>query len=280
MALRIITDSTADISQAEAKELGLTVVPLNVLANGKTYEDGVTLSTEEFYQILETSEALPSTSQPSPEAFLKYFKEIKEAGDEAVVILIGTCISGTVQSANLAKNMVEYDKIYIIDSDTAACGLNLLVREALKLANKGMDGEAVAKEITALKERVRLVVLLDTLDYLIKGGRISKTAGAVGSLIKLKPVITLTKDGISMLDKARGTKGGFKSLKNNINDQKWDVSYPVYFGYAKDEQLTKDFFEMAKTEWEISESWFGPTGCVIGTHTGPGAVIIAYVKEV
>jgi len=279
MAVRIITDSTADISQAQANQLGITVVPLNVLANGVTYEDGVTLSTEQFYEILRTSESLPSTSQPSPESFLKHFKEVKEAGDEAVVILIGSNISGTVQSAHLAKNMAEYDKIYVIDSDTAACGLNLLVREALELANKGMTGADIAEEIDKLKEKINLVVMLDTLDYLIKGGRISKTAGAVGSLIKLKPIITLRKDGISMLEKARGKKGGFKALKTIIDQNRWNGAYPVYVGYASDESLAKEFWDSTKEDWDVPNMRFGPTGCVIGTHTGPGAVIVAYIKE-
>lgn len=279
MAVRIITDSTADISQAEAKQLGITVVPLNVLANGKTYEDGVTLSSEQFFEILTTSEVLPSTSQPSPEAFLKHFKEVEEAGDEAVVILIGSNISGTVQSAHLAKNMVDYDKIYVIDSDTTAGGLNLLVIEALELANRGMSGTDVAKEIESLKERINLVVLLDTLEYLIKGGRISKTVGTVGSLIKLKPIITLRKDGISMLDKARGKKGGFKALKEIIDQTRWDGTYPVYVEYASDESLAREFLEVAKEDWDIPNMHFGPTGCVIGTHSGPGAVIVAYIKE-
>ena len=147
------------------------------------------------------------------------------------------------------------------------------------MTKKGMDGATVAKEMEALKERVRLVVLLDTLDYLIKGGRISKTAGAVGSLIKLKPIITLTRDGVSMLEKARGKKGGFKALKGLVEKNGWDKNYPIYIGYAGDETLAQEFVESVKKEWDLSNKWFGSTGCVIGTHTGPGAVLVAYITN-
>lgn len=279
MAIKILTDSTSDITREEGQKLGVSIVPLNVQADGKTYEDGVTLSTEEFYRILETSKELPRTSQPSPEVFLRYFREAKENGDDLVVILIGSCISGTVQSATLAKNMAEYDRIFIIDSESGTCGLTLLVKEAVKMVKEGKTAEEIVDKVHELIERTVFFALLDTLDYVIKGGRISKTAGAVGSLIKLKPLVTLHKEGVKMVDKARGTNSGYRVLLQHMKEEPVDEDYPVYFGYTDDKTQCLDFQRIAVENMDISNMELRSSGCVIGTYAGPGAVIVAYIRK-
>ena len=182
--IKIITDSTSDIDVTYAKELNIDIVPLKVIIDGKEYKDRVDLQPDQFYSLLEKSEVLPTTSQPSPQEFLNYYEEAKEKGDSVIVMTLSGTISGTYQSANIAKDLAEYENIYVIDSLNATQALRLLVLKAVALREEGKDAETIFNELQAYKERVRIVAFVDTLEYLCKGGRMSKTVAAAGTLLK------------------------------------------------------------------------------------------------
>ena len=206
MTVRIITDSTTDVTPAAARQLNLGVVPLKVLFGQEEYRDGIDLTMEEFYTKLTSNDQLPTTSQPSPNDFLTEFEKAKAAGEEIVVLTLSSQLSGTYQSAQLAKDYCEYEPIYIVDSLSATIGTQLLLREAIRLRDAGQSASQIAQQLEQLKERVTILAAVDTLEYLVKGGRLSKAAGFAGSLLGIHPMITLAEGKISVLGKARGKK--------------------------------------------------------------------------
>ena len=239
--IKIITDSTSDIDVTYAKELNIDIVPLKVIIDGKEYKDRVDLQPDQFYSLLEKSEVLPTTSQPSPQEFLNYYQEAKENGDSVIVMTLSGTISGTYQSANIAKDLAEYENIYVIDSLNATQALRLLVLKAVALREEGKDAETIFNELQAYKERVRIVAFVDTLEYLCKGGRMSKTVAAAGTLLKVKPIIGLRDGKLEMFSKARGTvKATAKIIELIHEDGEIDFNEPICIGYTgNDEGLEK-----------------------------------------
>lgn len=279
MAVRIITDSTSDFSQAEGKQYNFDVVPLKVIFPERDYLDGVEISLDEFYNKLMNQKELPTTSQPTPLDFISVFEKVKEANDEAVVILLASELSGTYQSALLAKDYVNYDKIYICDSETAATSLRLLVQVALDRRDEGCSAEAIYNEIEILKNKVTIKAIVDTLDYLVKGGRLSKAAAIAGSLLSIKPLIEVTEGKVKVIAKARGRKGAMEALyKEVMKDGEIDFNHHVYVAYTHDTELANSLKDFLK-EKEIATDGFYEIGSVIGTHAGPGACAIAYFKK-
>ena len=247
MAIRIITDSPSDISINEAKELNLGIVPLKITFDEKSYVEGVDISVEEFYKKLDTSENLPTTSTPSPEDYLTHFNQAKEAGDDVIVITLSAGISGTYQCANLAKDMADYSKIHIIDSGQATISQMLLVRYALSLRDAGKNCDEIVEEIERAKERVVLLVMVDTLDNLHKGGRLSKSVTLAGNMLKIKPILTLKDGKVGIEGKARGFKGSIKTILKLIDEYgEIDSSSPVYFGYAGNSDHCSIFKEKSR----------------------------------
>ncbi len=196
--IRLLVDTASDISINNTDNI--KVVPLSVTINDKTYLDGYELGHDEFYEMLTSSNTFPKTSQPAPQAYVEAFEEAKEAGDTLLCILLSSGVSGTYQSAVLAKSIVEYDNIYIIDSLTGAYGIKLLVDEALKLINEGKTIEEIVEQLEDLKGRTRVYLSVDTLDYLCRGGRLDKKAAVIGNLVKMKPIITVTREGTADQD--------------------------------------------------------------------------------
>ena len=276
MKTRIIVDSTADITPEVAQRV--SVVPLTVHFGDEEYVDGVTITHKQFYEKLVESDVMPSTSQATPAAFAQMFQQIAEAGDSAVVITLASQLSGTYQSAVIAAG--DFDNIYVIDSGTVAIGAGILTELALKLADEGMDAKSLAETLEEEKLKVRVVALLDTLEYLKRGGRISKTVAFAGGLLNIKPVVAIRDGEILMLGKARGSKQGNNLLVTQIQEGGGvDFGKPVLLGYTglSDALLQKYIADS-------SELWQGKTdslpiatvGCAIGTHVGPGAVAVAF----
>lgn len=280
MGIKIITDSTSDISFEQAKGLGIEIVPLKVIFGEKEYREGVDITIEGFYEKLVKAEKLPTTSQPSPEDFLVYFNRIKETGDSAVVILIAGKLSGTVQSAAIAKDMAEYSEIYIVDSLNTITGLRLLVEHAVKLSSQGMAAAEIAQTLEALKERIVLFAMVDTLEYLHKGGRLSKSSAIIGSLLKFKPIITLRDGVLGVVGKERGTNKGIARILEVIDENGTiDQNYPVYFGYTAEDSKTLLLKEKVVEKYGLEQTQLHPVGCVVGAHVGPGACVVTYIKR-
>ncbi|NLK28883.1 MAG: DegV family protein [Clostridiales bacterium] len=280
MAIRIITDSTSDIRKEEANKMNISVIPLKVLFGDKEYKEGIDITIEGFYQKLVEADKLPTTSQPSPDDFLDHFIKAKEAGDSVIVILIAGNLSGTVQSATIAKEMAEYSKIYIVDSLNAITGLRLLVEHAVKLRDQGIEVEEIVASLNELKERIVLLAMVDTLEYLHKGGRLSKSSAILGSLLKFKPVITLKDGAIGVVGKARGINKGIAKILETIDEMgAIDTDYPVNFGYTAEDSTSLLLIEKVIEKYGNFNTPLYPVGCVVGTHVGPGACVITYIRK-
>lgn len=280
MGIRIITDSTSDISKEQEKQLDITVVPLKVIFGDKEYKEGIDITIDGFYEKLVQAEKLPTTSQPSPDDFLTYFIQAKEAGDSVIVMLISGKLSGTVQSAMIAKDLAEYEEIYVIDTNTTIMGLRTLVEQAVKLRNEGKGIREIVKAIEELKDRVVLFAMVDTLEYLHKGGRLSKSSAIIGSLLKFKPVITVQDGVIGVVGKERGANKAIAKILETIDDKgEIDMSYPVMLGYTAEKNTCMMLKDKVEETYHLNDLQMYPVGCVVGTHAGPGACVITYIKK-
>lgn len=279
MKTKIIVDSTADLFH-ELKNR-VSVVPLTVHFGEKEYLDGVTIDHKTFYEKLVESDELPKTSQATPEAFIKEFQKIKENGDSAVVITISSRLSGTYQSAVIAAE--DFDSIYIVDSGTAAIGSGILAEMALKLADGGINANEIAEILNREKEKIVIVALLDTLEYLKKGGRISKTVAFAGAVLNIKPVISVFDGEIAVLGKARGSKMGNNLLVQEIEKAGGvDFEKPVLLGFTGlSDALLLKYIEDSRYLWEqgLKDIRYTAIGSVIGTHAGPDAIAAAFFKK-
>ena len=279
MNTRIIVDSTADL-MPEFKSRVHTV-PLTVNFGDEEYIDGVTIDHKTFYEKLIESDVLPTTSQATPDAFIKEFEKAKEAGEAAVVITLASKFSGTYQSATIAAD--DYENIYVVDSGSATMGSGILVELAFKLLDEGKNAEEIAAILEEQKKKIIIVALVDTLEYLKKGGRISKAVAFAGGVLNIKPVLSVIDGEINMLGKARGSKMGNNLLVQEIDKAGGiDFNKPVLLGYSGiSDALLKKFFEDSRHIWEgnLDEVRYTTVGSVIGTHAGPGAVVVAFFKN-
>lgn len=276
---KIIVDSTADL-MPEYKER-VSIVPLTVCFGDEEYIDGVTIDHKTFYEKLVESDVLPTTSQATPDAFMKEFDKVKEAGESAVVITLSSKFSGTYQSATIAAS--EYENIYVVDSGSAAMGSGILAELAFRLLDQGLDAKAIAERLEEEKKKIIIVALVDTLEYLKKGGRVSKTVAFAGSVLNIKPVLSVIGGEINMLGKARGSKMGNNLLVQEIEKAGGiDFSKPVLLGYSGlSDALLLKYIEDSKHIWEkgLEAVRYTTIGSVIGTHAGPGAVAVAFFKK-
>lgn len=279
MKTRIIVDSTADLMPEYKSRV--CVVPLTVHFGEEEYIDGVTIDHKTFYEKLIESDVLPSTSQATPDAFMKEFEKAKTAGEAAVVITLASKFSGTYQSAMIAA--ADYENIYVVDSASAAMGSGILVELAFRLLDEGKSAEEIAAILEEEKKKIVIVALVDTLEYLKKGGRISKTVAFAGTVLNIKPVLSVVDGEINMLGKARGSKMGNNLLVQEIDKAGGiDFSKPVLLGYSGiSDALLQKYIEDSRYIWEgnLKEVRYTTVGSVIGTHAGPGAVVVAFFKN-
>ncbi|MBQ1272377.1 MAG: DegV family protein [Clostridia bacterium] len=280
MSVKIIVDSTADLSKEIADRI--KIVPLTLRFGDQEYVDGVTISRQEFYEKLIESDILPQTSQATPDAFDRVFKEVTDHGDEAVVLTVASKLSGTFQSAMIAAE--EYEgKIYVVDSASAAIGTGILAELALKLAEEGDCAKTIADKLSIERDNITIVATLDTLEYLKKGGRISVATAIAGGLLSIKPVVSLEGGEIKILGKARGSKQGNNLLVKKIEDCGGvNFEKPLLLGYTGiTDVFLEKYMEDSRHLWEGQVCRLNKTqiGSVIGTHAGPGAVAVAFFKN-
>jgi len=280
MAVRIVIDSTADLSPSLQGKL--TVVPLTILFGQEEYIDGVTITHRQFYEKLVESDVLPTTSQATPAAFAKVFREAVEAGDTVVALTVASKLSGTCQSAMIAAQ--DYPgQVFVVDTQTVAVGAGILVQRAVEMAEEGLDAADIARRLENERGSVRIVALLDTLEYLKRGGRISRTAAFAGGLLSIKPVIGIQDGTIEVLGKARGSKQGNNLLVKQIEEAGGvDFTRPVLLGYTGlSDALLHKYVQDSAALWEGHKESLPMTviGSVVGTHAGPGAVAVAFFKR-
>lgn len=279
MAIRIITDSSADLTPGEIRDLNLEVVPMTVRFGDRAYLDGVDLSKADFYRLLTEGRDDPATAQPSPEDYLTRFRAVKEAGDQAVVLTISGKLSGTFQSAAIARELCGWGDIHIVDSLSASAGVHLLAEQACVLRDRGLPAEEIVRALEELRSRVRIFALIDTLEYLRRGGRLSNLQAGIGTVTKLKPVISVREGAVLVVGKAFGTAAAMKQLLKFLSQHPVDDSFPAYALYSDDESRVDDFIprlrELDLLPREVRRCSIGPT---IGAHIGPGAVGMAYIE--
>ncbi len=275
--IELITDSTSDIPKEVAEQLNIRVLPLSVFFGEEGFLDGVDISNHEFYQRLRQAEALPTTSQINPETFVELFQQVLERGNQAVCIFISSELSGTCQSAMVAKQIVGSDEIFVVDSRTVTVPFGLLVTEAARIRDTGCTAAELAEQVTQLRERVRLRAVLDTLKYLKMGGRISAATAMVGGVLGITPIVAVQDGIVQSIGKTRGRKAGIQWIYDAVTKERIDLSRAVAFGHTDCpeamEQMEQAFAQEATQapgvyRWEI--------GSVVGTHAGPGATGIAY----
>ena len=281
MSVRIITDSASDMSPAEHP--ALAVLPLSVTFGTDVFMDGIDIDHQRFYEMLVERDELPKTGQVNPYAFSQTIAEAREAGDEAVIITVGAKLSGTNQSARTALAEAPGGDVFVVDSNNVTLGERVLVEYALRLVDEGRSAAQIAAAVEAVRDRVVVIGLLETLEYLVRGGRLSAAAGAVGTLLNVKPVVAAEDGLIVQLGKARGSKNGRNLLNQKVEKAGGvDFSMPLALGYTglSDAVLKKYIEDSAAlwaghTEGELSIHTIGAT---IGTHVGPGAVAVAFFR--
>lgn len=281
MAVRIITDTASDYELQESREKGFTLVPLSLTYGTENLLDGYEIDKETFYHRLLENKEIPMTSQPSPKRFAQEFEKAKEAGDSVIAILVSSALSGTVQSALLAKQICEYDEIYIVDSLSAVAGMRILVEVALDMAKQGKSAAEIVEKLENLKGRIRVQAGVDTLEYLYKGGRLSRTEAGIGTLANIKPILHVTGEGkVTVLSKCIGRKKALRQLAEYIQGMERDTEYPAYYIYSAEKENCLKLKEMLESSEQFSDcngvAEFGPT---IGTHVGGGAYGIAFIEK-
>ena len=275
--IKIIVDSTADLRPETAARVD--VVPLSVFFGDQAYVSGVTITPRQFYEMLVESDTLPTTSQPAPYLFEEAFEKAVSEGYEVVCLTCAGKLSGTNQSANIAAAEFE-GKVHVVDSCTIAIGLGILTEYALELAAQGLSAEEIVWKLLRKREKIKVLALVDTLEYLKKGGRISSAVALAGGLLNIKPVISVNGGEIKLLGKARGSRQGNNLLVQEIQKAGGvDFAMPVMLGYTGlSDALLQKYIQDSADLWKdnVENLPVSIVGSVVGTHVGPGAVAVAF----
>ena len=277
MSVRIVTDSAADFTKREIAELDIRVVPLRTIFGDREYLDGVELSQDELFEKITETGEIPSTSQVTPGEFAAAFDEYDE-GDQILCMTMSSKLSGTNQSATMAAQ--GRDNVTVYDTLNVTVGQRLQVELALKLAEEGKDVNEIVAALDEAREREHLVAVLDTLEYLKHGGRISGAAAGVGTLLSIKPTIVIADGEVELIGKARGSKNANNLLVKSVQEA-GGIDFDMPFAIAKSgesrkllERYLKDSVDLYRDHEEDLRVY--GIGAVIGTHVGPGAVALAY----
>ena len=283
MTVRIITDSGSDCLQGEHPQLD--VLPLSVGFGSTVYQADVELTRERFYELLVEGDDFPTTGQVNPYAFSQAISRAQEAGEDVVIISLSSKLSGTYQSAcTAAAEAGDATEVHVVDTENVTLGMKILIQYALRLLDEGKSAAEIAHAVEEARDRVCVVALLDTLEYLKRGGRISAAAGTVGELLSIKPVITVRDGEVAVLGKARGSKNGRNLLRQQVEAAGGiDFDMPLLLGYSGlSDKLLRKYLADSRSVWEgkIAEEDIPVVmvGATIGTHVGPGAVAVAFFK--
>ncbi len=277
--IRIIVDSSADFQAAELQEKQIELVPITVTIGDHSYLDGIDLERDAFYEMLTTNGAFPKTSQPSPQAYLDVFLDAKEKGDEVICITVSSVLSGTYQSAMLAKTMADYDNIYLVDSLGATHIIRIMADYACTLRSKGRNVSYIVSAIQALRPRIKVAAVADTLEYMKRGGRLNKASATIGELASLKPMITITDEGnVGVLGKSIGKNKAALNMLKYIQGYQIDTQFPVYtlYTYGTDNCAR---FEQKLAEANICLANRLQIGPSIGSHVGPETFGVIWVTR-
>lgn len=282
MAIKILVDSASDITREEAEKSGIEVIPLKVSFGEEEFLDGYDLTPKQFYEKLIETDTLPKTSQITPYRFIDEYERLTKNGNKVIVITLSSKLSNTYNSAVLASQEFE-DKVYVVDSLTATAGEKVLCEYALRLIKSGLDIKEIVDKLNETKNKIRILAIVDTLEYLKKGGRISKATAFAGELLNIKPVISVENGEVKLVGKARGSKKA-NNLLNELIDKKGSIDFSMpyttlYSGLS--DAMLKKYIEDEKDLWE-NETKDIPicnVGSTIGTHVGPGAIGVVFFSK-
>ncbi|MSC64529.1 DegV family protein [Faecalibacterium prausnitzii] len=292
--IRILTDSACDILPAEAQQLGVTVIPLNVtLEDGTVLRDGIDMTPSEYYTHLAACRKLPTTSQPSPEQFERLYLDAAAAGDEVLGIFLSDALSGTGQCARLAADLANVDNVVFVNTENVCLGQSLLVRLAVQLRDAGKTITQIAADLEKAKQHLHLVAAVDNLKYLRKGGRLSAAAAVAGGMLGIKPILAVMEGKVALAGKARGLPGVYVALFKKIDEM--GGIHPGYtpllgytvnhrelqplLGYTVNHRELQPLLTYLQDNLHLDAPLVRQIGCVIGTHTGPGAFGIAFFDK-
>lgn len=274
--IKIITDSTADLPKEIIEKYNIDVLPLIVYFGDEGYKDGVEIQLEEFLEKMKSSETFPTTSQIIPQRFYECYKKYLQDGYKIISLHLSSKLSGTYESACMAKEMLETEDIVVINSNNVTAGLGILVMKACRLVEEGLTIREIEREIISAVPHVKSILAFDTLENLVKGGRISKTAGAIGSLLGIKPILAVDDGEMVVMDKVRGSKKALKTILDyfeKIGNQKDE---PVMLLHVKNKDILETLREnIAGKSLSVIEC---EVGCVVGTHAGIGACGLFFIE--
>lgn len=282
MSIRIVTDSGADLESYEYQELQVELIPIPMTMDGTTYLADASFDKSDFFRMLKEAEAFPSTSQPSPAQFQAIFEDARQKGDELIYITLSSGLSGTYQSACMIRDLDEYDNVYVVDSLTATLGQKLLVMEAVRLRKQGKTAREIAATLESIRDRVRIYAGIDTLEYLYKGGRLSRASASIGTLARIKPVISVNVEGkIQLIGKGLGIGKAISIVNSFVEKMPPDPNYPVLCVYSGSPANLTELREKAKKaiDLDVPEEQCFSLGPVIGAHIGEGAFGFIYISK-
>ena len=274
--IKFLVDSSADCKREEG--IYDILVPMTVTIDGTDYHPGVDLDTNNFYDLLIKTKDFPKTSQPSPQMFLEHFEAVKKAGDELICFCIASALSGTYQSAVMAKEMADYDKIHVIDTLSATHMIGIMVHQAAKLRQQGCAAERIVEEVEKLKSKIHVLAGLDTLEYLRRGGRIGGAAAFVGSMAQIKPILTVSNGRVEVCGKAIGKGRAIHQIADMVQAAQIDPAFPIISIYSLGEENCA-ILEERLSEVGIAVSKRLQIGSTIGAHTGPGVYGVIFVTK-
>lgn len=280
MAIRIVIDSTSDVTNEIIEKYNIKMVPLTVNFEDGSYLDKIELSSEEFFEKLAKAAKLPTTTLVSPGAFVEAFSEILMEGDQVLGIFLASEFSGTYDSARMAKDMIGSEDIHIIDTRSVCLGSFALILEAIELVEQNKSIEEIVKELEKVKEKIVAVAAVDTLKYLEKGGRLSKGQAVVGSILNIKPIIKISEGKLSVIEKIRGKNKSIKWFDEWIEKNNYDLSdKTVLLFHGRSYEQLKLLRETIEQKYKIKNIIEQEVGPVIGTHSGPGVLGIGFLNK-
>ncbi len=280
MKITLVTDSTCDIQPAELAKRGIRFAPLKVLFKDAEYTDKIDITNPDFYELMKKSPTLPTTSQVNPGAFQEIFSDEVEKGHLVLGLFISSDLSGTYNSAVIARDMVASNQIVLVDSRTTSFGLGLLVNKAQDLIDAGYGIDAIVKVLNDRIQKSQLYGMLDTLENLKKGGRLSSSSAMIGKMLNLKPIIQVENGLVNVASKARGSKKGYTWMLEQLKTE-----YPsgeveeIGLAYANNREKLDEFQALLKAQFNIKKTYVSEIGSVVGTHTGEGAVGIVFYRQ-
>ena len=276
--IRFLLDTSSDFTVEEVKAKGMDLVPLHITLGEADYKDAYDLTKDAFYELLTTSEEFPKTSQPTPQDFVDAFEDAKEKGDELICILLSSRLSGTFQSATLAKSIVEYDNIHLVDSLGATHMIRIMAEYGQELADAGKSAKEIVEALEEMKSKIKVLAVVDTLEYLCKGGRVSKTTAAIGEAAKVKPMITVANGEVAVIGKSLGKNKAIGNLLKALGECEVDERFPIYAVSTLGTENC-EVFEKRLTDAGYNFKERLQIGATIGTHIGPGVFGMIFVTK-